>query len=122
MVIGPKTKRPISLRHQHALDYAMDQIRKSPLSQYVVSLYLYGSCVRQTAEWGSDVDLFLELSPDIPLTDENREELMRLRAVVTDDDPGVPELDLKFVIGPEWKSSRMLYYQNVRKDGIDLWG
>lgn len=32
------------------------------------------------------------------------------------------EVDLKVVIGDKWKDDPSLYFENIRRDGIDLWG
>ena len=31
------------------------------------------------------------------------------------------ETDLKIVVGDDWKRNKMLYYTNVRKEGIQIW-
>ena len=33
----------------------------------------------------------------------------------------IPEIDLQIVIGHSWAENPMSYYQNVRKDGIQIW-
>lgn len=35
---------------------------------------------------------------------------------------GMNEVDLKVVIGDKWKDDPSLYFENIRRDGIDLWG
>lgn len=40
-----------SKRHYLALQYALDQIKKSGLSQFIEKIYLYGSCARGEEEW-----------------------------------------------------------------------
>lgn len=31
------------------------------------------------------------------------------------------ETDLKIVVGDDWKRNKILYYTNVRKEGIQIW-
>lgn len=109
-----------SKRHQQALDYALNVIRNSPLFPYVVCVYLFGSCAKQTETHDSDVDLLMELKPSVELTEELRLPLRMLRSDVTTDSLDDPEVDLKIVVGDEWRSSSMLFFENVRKDGILL--
>lgn len=33
----------------------------------------------------------------------------------------LPDVDLKVVIGDSWKSNNMLYYKNVKMEGINVW-
>ncbi len=40
-----------------------------------------------------------------------------LQANVSTDNLEDPEVDMKIVIGNQWEKSRMLYYQNIRKEG-----
>lgn len=109
-----------SERHQKALEYAIQAIRTSPVFPYVTGVYLFGSCAKQTETEKSDVDLFMELQPAEELTGELRQELRLLKTDVMTDDWRDPEVDLKIVIGDEWKTSTMFFYQNVREEGIEV--
>lgn len=51
-----------SERRQAALEYALKQIKNSPLRPYVQATFLYGSCSRGEEKYGSDVDLLNEVS------------------------------------------------------------
>lgn len=108
-----------SKRQQTALEYALGVIKRSPVYPFIENLYLYGSCSRASEKWESDVDLFMELSPAISAHDL-KIPLRLLKTEVMTDDFNDPEVDLKIVIGPEWRQSDMLFFQNVRKDGILL--
>ena len=110
----------IPIRQENALSYALDALRKSSISAYVKYVYLYGSCARSQARYDSDVDLFLVLRDDLPIS-EHREELRKIKSKVMSDDIDDPEVDLKIVIGDAWETSNMLYYQNIRKEGIGVW-
>lgn len=106
-------------RHYDALIYAMQKIADSPLSEYVRELYLYGSCSRGDHNWGSDVDLLLSLDED---SSHMRREIRLLKSDVTSDDPRAACVDLKVVFGDAWKENKMTYYQNIKKEGVRLWG
>lgn len=84
------------------------------------NLYLYGSCARNEQDYDSDVDLLLELSPKI---DKKLyfEDMLILKSKVVPVDDLLPEVDLKIEIGDSWKNNSMLYYQNIRKEGIQIW-
>ena len=109
-----------SERHQRALEHALNVIRNSPISPYVVSVYLFGSCARQTETWDSDVDLLMELHPSVESNEVLRRPLRVLKSNVTSDRLADPEVDLKIVVGNEWRSSTMTFFENVRRDGILL--
>lgn len=117
MKVGKSTSET---RHNKTLSYALQTIKQSPVSPYVSRLLVYGSFARKQHKWDSDVDLFLELSEDIPFN-EFRDELIRLKSRVSPPDLTLPEADLKIVVGNRWRQSEMLYYQNVKKDGINIW-
>lgn len=110
----------LSKKHQDALDYALKQIHTSILAPYVEDIILFGSCAKGTATEDSDVELFLQLRLDFPDTREYRTALRLLKSQVTTNNIDEPETDLKIVIGNDWKSSPMLFYENVRKEGISL--
>lgn len=109
------------IQHRNVLDYALNKIKNSPLKGYINGLYLYGSCARKEENPDSDVDLFMELSEDIVNLKNYKQEIVLLKGIIMTDDVMDPEVDLKIVIGDEWKNNRMLYYQNVQKEGINIW-
>lgn len=103
-----------------SIEYAITQIKQSKLAPFVQNLYLYGSCARNEQDYDSDVDLLLELSPKI---DKKLyfEDMLILKSKVVPVDDLLPEVDLKIEIGDNWKNNSMLYYQNIRKEGIQIW-
>ena len=109
-----------SKRHQEALEYALNVIRNSPVFPYVVNVYLYGSCAKKTETRDSDVDLLMELHPTVESNEDLRQPLRILKSDVMTDSIEDPEVDLKIVVGDEWRSSSMTFFKNVRKDGILL--
>ena len=104
-------------RSHCAIQYALRQIKKSPVA--VTKLILFGSCARRQQAFSSDVDLLLEVSENIP--EDFRTELVKLRSMVTPVDADAPEVDLRIVIGNACEKNPMLYYKNIRRDGIDIW-
>lgn len=116
-----KTLSPlIALRSEETINYAKEQIKKSPLCPYVKRLVLFGSCARRQQNFRSDVDLLLELDPEVQNHDL-RQEMLFLKSVVTPPEINKPEVDLKIMIGSEWTDNKMLFFQNVKRDGIDIW-
>ena len=106
-------------RSHCAIQYALRQIKKSPVAPYVTKLLLFGSCARRKQTFSSDVDLLLEVSENIP--EDFRTELVKLRSIVSPVDVDAPEVDLRIIIGNAWEKNPMLYYKNIRRDGIDIW-
>lgn len=107
-------------KSRQSVQYALKQIRGSAISPYVNRVILYGSCARGDQNYKSDVDLLLELSPDIDV-DQYHSDLMELRGIVTPPDRNIPEVDLKIMVGDDWEDSESLYFKNIKKEGIDLW-
>ena len=107
-------------RSKQALDYAVDQIRKSPLAPYVRAVYVFGSYARNEETFRSDVDLLLELDQSFDM-ERGRGDIVRLKSHVNPQELSLPEVDLKIVQGPGWRDSQELFYQNVRRDGENIW-
>ena len=107
-------------RQKKAIDYAIEQIKASPLYPYVDTVYLYGSCARGEEKWDSDVDIFIQLKEEYREHPEMRYEMLMLISIATSPEVRDAEADVKIVVGDRWKSDNGLYYQNVRRDGIVL--
>ena len=108
------------LRSRESVEYALNVIKNSPVAPFVKALYLYGSCARGEQNYGSDVDLFLELSPYF-YTKRYKDDVILLKGKVSPVDINMAEVDLKVVVGDHWKKNQMLYYQNILKEGVDIW-
>ena len=101
-----------SKRQRDAAEYALRTIQSSCIRPYIKTIYLYGS---------SDVDLFLELSESFRSRPELKKYLYLLKSEVSSEELDDAETDLKIVVGDDWKRNKMLYYTNVRKEGIQIW-
>lgn len=121
MIVGKKSMAysVYAKRSKVSIEYALDKIRKSRITPYVQDLYLYGSCARKEQDYDSDVDLFLVFSSDI---DEAiyHEDLLLLNSNVSPTDSSLPEVDLHIEIGDNWQSSKLMYYENIKKEGIRI--
>ena len=114
-------KREMSERHKNAMTYALKKIQQSPIALYVKNVILYGSCARGEASCGSDVDLCVLLNEDVRNLPNYAQIIHLLKGTISEDDARSAETDIKFVIGDEWQNSGMLYFKNLRKDGIPVW-
>ena len=101
-----KVRKIYKERSEKAIEYARRQIEKSPVAPYVSKLYLYGSCV--------------ELKPTFDIN-RLRDEIILLKSRVNPGQLDMPEVDLKVVIGDEWKDEHTLYFENIKKEGRDIW-
>lgn len=99
----------------------MTVITKFPLYEYIEDVILYGSTARGEASDESDVDLLIVLSEEAKKVENSNALLMRLRGDISSDNIEIPETDLHFSFGTEWKESNQVFYQNVRTDGVSLW-
>lgn len=107
-------------RSKKSINHAMSIIENSRIFPFVDKALLYGSCARHDQRYDSDVDLFLVLDPNIDL-DVYRDDLIKLKGDVSPLDYDMPEVDLHTTVGSNWETSNMLYYQNVKRDGITIW-
>lgn len=113
--------RPLSERHQRALTYAIEMIKKSEFADYVTAVYLFGSCARGEAKWASDIDLLLELSQDARSIPNFSINIHKLKGTISEDDLDSVETVLCVMIGDEWRDSPMLFFRDIRRDGISVW-
>lgn len=107
-------------RSQKSIDYAIGKILESPVRPYVAALYLFGSCARGEQRYESNVDLLLELDPEID-KDKYCEDILLLMGRASPRDLSLPEVGMAVVIGDGWMTNEMLIYQNIRRDGINIW-
>lgn len=124
MIVGKKSdvriRKLCNNRSNQAIDYAIDQIRKSKIACYMSGIFLYGSCARNEQTYESDVDLLIELQPSFRAREKRIELISELVGRLSDIDDGLPKIDIKFVIGDEWRTDEHIFYQNVRRDGIKI--
>lgn len=124
MLVGSSSSHEIrqyyKAQSEKSIKYAVDKIKASSIAPYVRHLYLYGSCARDQQNESSDVDLFLQLADDFP-KDQLRDQVFLLKSQVMPLEPGMPEVDLAVVVGDEWRHDNSLFYENLRKDGIEIW-
>lgn len=122
MIVGKKTKayHVYSQKSMIAIKYAIKKIKQSRISPYVQGLYLYGSCARKEQNYNSDVDLFLVLSSSID-AELYRDDILILKSEVTPMDSSLPEVDLQIEIGDKWKKSNILYYNDIKREGVQIW-
>ena len=64
------------------------------------------------------MDLLLTLDGNAP---NLKKEIIQLKAEVSQDGTDDVQVDLKVLYGDAWKTSQMLYYQNIRREGKKLW-
>lgn len=117
---SPKIRGIYKERSEKAIKYARRQIEESPVAPYVSKLYLYGSCAREEQTYQSDVDLMLELKPAFDV-EKLRDEIILLKSRVNPSRADMPEVDLKVVIGDGWKNENTLYFENIKREGKNIW-
>ena len=93
----------------------------NPFCLALGNVILDGSCARGEASWGSDVDLCVLLNEDVRKLPNYAQIIHLLKGTISEEDAHSAETDIKFVIGDEWQNSGMLYFKNLRKDGIPVW-
>lgn len=112
---------PKSKRHQDAIYYAINQLKDYPLAPYIEAIYLYGSCARGEEKWSSDVDLCIILKESVKTVHKYSPLMHTMKGILSDDKIDSVEVDAKIFIGDEWKTSKTLFCENLRKDGKMIW-
>lgn len=112
--------RAVVARTKQSLNYALARLQYSELSPYICQVFLYGSCARKKQTYKSDVDLFVVLKEGIDI-DKFKAEIINLKGTVSPTSLDLPEVDMHVTVGNDWQASNMLYYKNIRKDGVELW-
>lgn len=111
-----------SPRQRKAFEYALDQLKTSPVYPFVRRIILYGSCARKEEKWDSDVDLFVEIDPlikeDLP---DYKTCLLSLRSLVNTPQILDPETDLHIELNNDWEDNGGLFYEFVKKEGIEIY-
>lgn len=113
MFIGKKNHTSIRKKYEQrsnaAVKIALDKISQAALAPYVKHVYLYGSCARKEQTYESDVDLLLEMDPSFNSFADKTESIIELKKSLSATDSSLPEIELKIVIGDDWKKSKSLF-------------
>lgn len=118
LIIKPGKLRP---KQAEALEYAIKQIKKSEFATFVSDVILFGSCARGTAKYLSDVDLLLELKPEVKNMASFSVKIHALKGSISDPNYNTVDTDLKVVTGNEWRNGRSVFFRNVSKEGVSVW-
>ena len=125
MIVGNKKSRAArelyNARSDKAIQFALAEIKKADIGSYVQHVYLYGSCARNEQSYGSDVDLLIELDESFRTSKGKLTLISELRSRLSNHDEGLPDIEIKFVIGEQWKTDNTIFFSNVRRDGKKLW-
>lgn len=105
-------------KHNEAINYALDKIKKSSLSEYIQEVILFGSVARNEERFDSDIDLLLVLDNDAKF---HKREILNLKSDVTSDELEAADVDLKITYNKNWRESTETIFLCIRKDGIKLW-
>lgn len=103
-------------RHQEAIDYALNILKRDPYNKYIEKIYVFGSCGRKQEKYTSDVDLLVECSENIP-----PQMARSMRIAVMPEQLDLPEIDLKFENGSKWQRQEDQFSKNLVKEGVLLW-
>ncbi|MCR5761697.1 MAG: nucleotidyltransferase domain-containing protein [Sphaerochaetaceae bacterium] len=111
----------IDERHMKAIKLARTRIAKSPLSKYVIDVYLYGSTARGAYKDSSDIDILLVLDEEVKKKKKYGEWITYLKGNISSDDFNIPEADLHVAFGKNWKDNRDAYFSNIKEEGFSIW-
>lgn len=103
-------------KFDQALGHAIKEIGNWKYKNSIEKIYLYGSCARNEQRSDSDIDLYIELSTDVP-----GEEIRNLKIQCNSDDWKLPEVDVKVEISGNVLEKDDLFHKNIRNEGILLW-
>ncbi len=108
-------------RREFALRYAIDQIQKSSLRDFVDDVILYGSTARNEATITSDIDLLLVLNPAIKKEANYSNWIVKIKGEISTDDFRDPETDLHVTFGDSWKQENQAFQKNIQSEGLSIW-
>ena len=101
-------------RYQRKLLYDLQRIQVSEIPD-ICRLILFGSCARNQIKVGSDIDLLLITSRQVPQAVRGE-----LSSDLAEEKEGV-STDLVFYTQEEFQDSTTLFTRQIKKDGITLW-
>lgn len=101
-------------RHRISMNQAVKKLQEE-FSGYIKEIYLYGSCARGEQKFGSDVDLLVKVEKDT-----SPRILRKMRVEVMPEQLDLPDVELKFFIGPEFSESYR-FNENIKKEGRLIW-
>lgn len=103
-------------RHQMSLQYALNVLEQTQYRNCMDAIYLFGSYARGENKYNSDVDILIQYNDRFTV-----ETGRSMRIAANPDDYRLPEVELKFVQGEEWKKKEDQFSRNLRKDAVKLW-
>lgn len=103
-----------------SIQHAINILKESAIADQISEVYLYGSCARGEQHYGSDVDLFVVLNKEFDAK-QNHKDLIQIMSYIQPNSLELPQIDIKFEAGNNWKNRNDLYYVNIRRDGINIW-
>lgn len=111
----------IDVPHLSVIQQAKTKIRKSPLSEYVRDVLLYGSTARGQAKPSSDVDILLVLDGEIKKKRKCNDWISSLKGNISSDDYKLPETDLHVVFSDSFNGNKTAFFSNIRREGFGIW-
>lgn len=125
MIVAKKSSRIVQnyykKRNSDAISYALTQIKSAKIASYVKNIYLYGSSARNNQSFDSDIDLLIVLEESFHKEKNKSLFLSDLVSKLNETETYLPEIEPRFVIGDKWKIKNDTFYENVRKEGIQIW-
>lgn len=103
-------------KFDQALDHAIQTIGNWEYKKTISKIYLYGSCARMEQRSDSDIDLYIELESEIPLS-----AIRELKVECNPEDWRLPEVDIKVDFGESTVEKDDLFHRNIKREGILLW-
>lgn len=114
-------KKITTERHQKALEYALNQIKNSPIKEFIHSIWLYGSCARNEQKYNSDVDILIVVNATQKEFFDIKKDIIFLKGNVSTLNASDPEVDLKIILNETFLFDTSLFLNNIRKDGLLIW-
>lgn len=103
-------------KFDQSLDYAIHAIGDWKYKENISKIYLYGSCARMEQKSDSDIDLYIELESEIPLS-----AIRELKVECNPEDWKLPEVDIKVDFGENTLDKDDLFHKNIKREGMLLW-
>lgn len=86
----------------------------------IESVVLYGSCARKNMRPDSDVDILVTLTPS-NISPDLKDRVLDLKGRFAFLGGLYAPVDMKVMFGNAWRTSDFTFYENVRREGVELW-
>lgn len=114
-------KKDYNDKFKKGICYIKEYLKNSSLSFCINAVYIFGSTVKGTNRFDSDIDILICFSDDIQKITDYKKQMRMIKSDLSFINNEYPEVDTKIFIGNSWLSDTSHFCNEIRKDGINIW-